>query len=113
QHETGEFRDWVHVETRGDRPVLYVSAGSHALYFEPGVYTTERAVIGLRVTSLDAEVFGRDVLEFIDFTPTETSGATHIEDPRIILIPDPDPETGLWTHVHDNPTCGGGCEYNF
>ncbi|MEX2431458.1 MAG: Vps62-related protein, partial [Dehalococcoidia bacterium] len=70
QHETGEYRDWAHVETRGDRPVLYVSAGSHAIYFEPGAYLTERAVAGLRVTSLDAEVFGRDVFEFIDFTPT-------------------------------------------
>ena len=46
QHESGEQRDWAHVETRGNRPVLYVAVGCHALYFEPARY-----VIGRKPTS--------------------------------------------------------------
>ena len=33
QHEGGEVRDWNEVERVGNRPVLYASEGSHALYF--------------------------------------------------------------------------------
>lgn len=113
QHEGGESRDWRHVEHRGDRPVLYVAAGSHAIYFDSGAHLTEREVAGLQLTSLDANLFGGEVLDFVDFTPTKSGGSVAIDGARLSSIPDPDPETGLWGHVPHDPDCRGSCEYNY
>ncbi|MDQ3724259.1 MAG: Vps62-related protein [Actinomycetota bacterium] len=41
QHRYGEVREWDGVEQLGDRPVVYVSRGSHASYFEAGFHQTE------------------------------------------------------------------------
>lgn len=53
----------------GDHPVLYVGAGSHATYFEPGEYVTTVPVPGYRPVRglLEAlRVFWRDVLRQVD-----------------------------------------------
>ena len=53
----------------GDHPVLYVGAGSHATYFEPGEYITAAPVPGFRPLRglLEAlRVFWRDVLRQVD-----------------------------------------------
>jgi hypothetical protein len=113
QHEGGEYRDWRHVEHRGDRPVLYVAAGSHAVYFDSGTHLTEREVAGLQLTSLDASLLGGEVLDFVDFTPTKSGESTVIDNARLLAIPDPDPETGLWGHQPHAPGCRGDCEYNY
>ncbi|MBE0429401.1 MAG: hypothetical protein IBX61_05970 [Thermoleophilia bacterium] len=36
QHGGGTWRNWDKVEGQGDRPVVYVAAGSHANYFDAG-----------------------------------------------------------------------------
>ncbi len=41
QHRYGEVRTWDKVETLSGRPVVYVSRGSHASYFEAGFHQTE------------------------------------------------------------------------
>lgn len=41
QHRYGEKRSWSEVERVGERPVVYVSRGSHASYFEAGFHQTE------------------------------------------------------------------------
>jgi len=53
----------------GEHPVLYVGAGSHATYFEPGEYVTTAPVPGFRPLRglLEAlRVFWRDVLRQVD-----------------------------------------------
>jgi hypothetical protein len=114
QHEAGEYRPWERIERQGDRPVLYIAAGSHSVHFTPGAHVAERAIAGLRLTSLDAAQFGRQVLEFVDFTvPSKTMGAV-IENARVVLLPDPDAATSLWGHHdHGNPRCPGACERDF
>ena len=41
QHRYGEMRPWEEIEKLGERPVVYVSRGSHASYFEAGFHQTE------------------------------------------------------------------------
>lgn len=41
QHAYSEVRRWDDVEREGDTPIVYVSRGSHAAYFEPGLHRTE------------------------------------------------------------------------
>jgi len=41
QHRYGEKRSWGGVRKDGERPIVYVSRGSHASYFEPGFHQTE------------------------------------------------------------------------
>ena len=111
-HEGGEVRHWMHVEQQDGHPVLYVAAGSHAFYFQAGAFMAERAVAGLRVTSVDAALFGKEVLDFVDFTPAaEESVAVSAE--SVVLIPEPDSESGLWGHLDHDPACTGDCPYNF
>jgi hypothetical protein len=38
QHKYGEPREWSRVTREGSRPVIYVAAHSHALYFAPGTH---------------------------------------------------------------------------
>ncbi|MEX2431602.1 MAG: hypothetical protein WD645_06765, partial [Dehalococcoidia bacterium] len=71
------------------------------------------AVAGLRVTSLDAEVFGRDVFEFIDFTPTAQDKSFAVDNAQVLVVPDPDPSTGLWGHLDHDPSCNENCDLNF
>jgi len=113
QHEAGEYREWSQVERRGERPVLYVAAGSHAMYFEPGARFTERKVGGFTVTSLDAAIIGADVLDYLDITPSRTDQASVIDNSEVRLIPDPDPNTGLWGHLSHADNCRGDCEQNY
>lgn len=110
-HEAGEVRHWMHVEQQDGHPVLHVAAGSHAFYFQPGAFLAERAVAGLRVTSIDAALFGKEILDYIDFTPSGNE-RTEVRGENVILIPDPDPETGLWGHLEHDPSCIGDCSYN-
>jgi len=92
--------------------VLYVAAGSHAFYFEAGAFLAERAVAGLRVTSIDAALFGKQVLDYVDFAPDRNEAeAMTIE--NVVLIPDPDPDSGLWGHQEHDPSCTGDCAHNF
>jgi len=111
-HEGGETRDWEHVEQHEGRPVLYVAAGSHAFFFREGAFLAERAVAGLRVTSVDAALLGKHVLDYVDFTahPPQREIVDQI---RVVFIPEPDPETGLWGHPDHDPDCHGDCAYNF
>ena len=111
-HEAGDLRDWQHVESIDGRPVLYVAAGSHAFYFEPGAFLAERAVAGLRVTSIDATLFGKQVLDYVDFAPDRNEAGVIAVD-QVVLIPDPDPESKLWGHVDHDPACAGDCPFNF
>jgi hypothetical protein len=112
QHERGEYRECGHLEWRGDRPVLHVAAGSHALYFEAGAHFTERPIAGLQLTALDASLLGRDILDFVDFTAAgETS--VNLDSADVILIPDPDPDSGRWGHLEHDPDCPGGCSRDF
>jgi hypothetical protein len=111
-HQGGEMRDWRHVEQVDGHPVLYVAAGSHAFFFRPGAFLAERAVAGLRVTSVDAALLGKEVLDYVDFTASPPQ--CEIVNPiRVVLIPEPDPDSGLWGHVDHNPECHGDCAYNF
>jgi hypothetical protein len=42
QHDQAERRDWSQVRKTGDgRPIVFSARGSHASYFEPGLYSTE------------------------------------------------------------------------
>jgi hypothetical protein len=41
QHRHAERRAWDRVERDGDAPVVHVARGSHAAYFEPGVFGTD------------------------------------------------------------------------
>lgn len=41
QHRHAERRPWDRVERDGDAPVVHVARGSHAAYFEPGVFGTD------------------------------------------------------------------------
>ena len=111
-HEGGELRDWRHVELRDGRPVLYVAAGSHAFFFQPGSYMAEREVAGLRITSADAALFGKDVMAYVDFAPGPAESVT-VDDVKLVRIPDPSPVTGLWGHDDHDPNCQGDCPYNF
>lgn len=111
-HEAGELRHWEHVQHQEHRAVLHVAAGSHAFYFESGAFLAERAVAGLRVTSIDAALFGKEILDYVDFAPSEAEGQTLIPE-QIVLIPEPDSSTGLWGHVEHDQNCTGNCEFNF
>lgn len=111
-HEAGELRHWEHVEHKGNRPVLHVAAGSHSFYYESGAFLVERAVAGLRVTSIDAALFGKEIMDYVDFAPDETEGSSLIPD-QIVLIPDPDEATGLWGHLDHDKNCTGNCAFNF
>jgi hypothetical protein len=45
QHSTGQWREWKDVAKQGstgERPVVYVAAGSHASYFRPGEFELVR-----------------------------------------------------------------------
>jgi hypothetical protein len=110
-HEGGEIRDWRHVQRMDGHPVIYVAAGSHAMYFESGAFVAERAVAGLRVTSVDAALFGKEILDYVDFTPNENE-AIVVRPEQIVMIPDPDPATGLWGHPNHDPSCSGNCALN-
>ena len=111
-HEAGEVRHWMHVEQQDGHPVLHVAAGSHAFYFQPGAFLAERAVAGLRVTSIDAALFGKEVLDYVDFTPTGAE-CVEVHGDNVILIPDPDAESGLWGHLDHDAECDGDCRHNF
>lgn len=113
QHERGEYRECQHVQWRGERPVLYVAVGSHALYFETGAHVPERPIAGLQVTALDASVLGRDVLDFVDFTASSPELSVSLDSVAAILIPDPDPDSRRWGHRPHDPDCRGGCEHDF
>jgi hypothetical protein len=110
-HEAGEIRDWMHVEQQDGHPVLYVAAGSHAFYFQSGAFLAERSVAGLRVTSIDAALFGKEVLDYVDFTSDGEQGV-EVRGENVILIPDPDLESGLWGHIDHDSECIGDCSYN-
>jgi hypothetical protein len=45
QHCSGETRPWAETELRDGHPVAYVALGSHASYFEPGLYEFDRACL--------------------------------------------------------------------
>lgn len=111
-HEAGELRHWEHVERQDGRPVLHVAAGSHGFYFEAGAFLAEREVAGLRVTSVDAALFGKEILDYVDFAPDRTEGEGVIPE-KVVLIPDPDQATGLWGHVPHDKDCTGNCALNF
>ena len=111
-HEAGELRHWQHVENEDNHPVLHVAAGSHGFYFEAGAFLAERAVAGLRVTSIDAALFGKEILDYVDFAPDNIEGLSIIPE-QIVLIPDPDEKTGLWGHADHDPSCTGNCTFNF
>jgi len=113
QHQHGEYRECGHVEWRGDRPVLYVAVGSHAIYFEAGAHVSERTVAGLQLTGLDARLLGRNILDFVDFTPVSPELSTTLESARVTVIPDPDPASGWWGHAAHSSDCSGGCELDF
>jgi hypothetical protein len=113
QHEFGEYREWAQVERQGERPVVFVAAGSHAMYFEPGARLTERRLGGFTVTSLDAAFIGADVLDYLDVAPSRTDQTAVIDDAEVSLIPDPDPNTGLWGHLSHADDCRGDCELNY
>lgn len=113
QHERGEYRDCRHVAWRGERPVLYVAVGSHAVYFDAGAHIAERPVAGLQLTALDATLLGRDILDFIDFTTAGPERSIALDCANLVLIPDPDPESGRWGHLAHNSDCPGGCAYDF
>ena len=112
QHEGGEYREWRELELRDGRPVLYVAAGSHAFYFEAGAHLTSREVFGLRIGAEDATVLGGCPLEYVDFAPRKSEGEI-LDDAGILLMPDPDPETGLWGHEDHSGKCLWNCEFNF
>ena len=112
QHEGGEYRDWSDLELRDGRPALYVAAGSHALYFDAGAHLTSREMFGLKIGAEDAPVVGGSILEHVDFTPPDAE-ADVLNDARVSLIPEPDPETGLWGHPDHSEDCNGNCESNF
>jgi hypothetical protein len=95
-HEAGERRSWAEVESRGDHVVLYVAAGSHALYFEPGAHVTTRSVAGLTFSAVDAALIGAKELDYMDVTPVSWTEGEVVDDARIVVIPEPDAETGLW-----------------
>jgi hypothetical protein len=110
-HEAGEVRDWRHVRQKDGHPILYVAAGSHAFYFQPGAFLAERAVAGLRVTSLDAALFGRQILDYVDFTADGLEGDA-VSPGQVLLIPEPDPSSGLWGHPDHDHACQGDCPFN-
>ena len=112
QHEGGEYREWDEVETDdGDRPILYVAVGSHALYFAPGAYATHRTVFGLRVSALDVANVGGDVLEYVDHTPRDDE-AELVDDMIVVTIPDPSERTGLWGHTDHLGECTYPCPHD-
>jgi hypothetical protein len=96
QHEAGEYREWADIETRGDHPVLYVAAGSHALYFTPGIHVTTRQVGDLQFSSVDAGLIGAQVMDLLDVTPVSPEQVAVLDNAEVVLIPDPDPESGVW-----------------
>ena len=112
QHEGGEVRAWNNLESRENHVVLYVAAGSHALYFEAGAHLTTREMFGLEIGAVDAPVIGGPVLKFADFAPRRSEGVV-LDDAKVLLIPEPDTETGLWGHPEHSEKCGGNCELNF
>lgn len=69
QHEGGEWGDWdaAKLERDGERPIVYSSAGSHATYFDSGVYLGRSA----------SEGFGCD----------DTTGPSTRVDPVVVLLP--------------------------
>jgi hypothetical protein len=77
QHEGAERRPWEGVEREGDRPVVYPAGGSHATFFETGLWLGKRPDAG----------FGCD----------DTRAPSERLDPELILVPeviDPDGEHG-------------------
>ncbi|HSJ10669.1 MAG TPA: hypothetical protein VK928_12175, partial [Longimicrobiales bacterium] len=113
QHERGEYRDCAHVRWQGERPVLYVAVGSHAMYFDVGAHLSERPIAGLQLSALDATLLGRDILDFVDFTTTDADRAGILDSLDVVRIPDPDPDTGRWGHRPHDPGCRGGCVHDF
>lgn len=69
QHEGGEWGDFdaVKLEREGERPVVFSSAGSHASYFDSGIYLGRSA----------SEGFGCD----------DTTGPSTRLDPAVVLLP--------------------------
>jgi nucleotide-binding universal stress UspA family protein len=65
------------------------------------------------VTALDASVLGREVLDFVDFTVSNPELSVTLDSVAVILIPDPDPDSGRWGHQPHDAHCRGGCEYDF
>jgi type II secretion system protein G len=65
QHYYGASRNWADVEKEGNRPMVCVAKGSHALQFEPGVYVTrfkakERYVVAPALdAACDHKAFGK------------------------------------------------------
>jgi hypothetical protein len=91
---------------------VYVAAGSHAFFFQEGAFLAEREVAGLRVTSVDAALLGREFLAYVDFTALPAHREV-LDTLRVVLIPEPDSKTGLWGHPDHDPNCAGDCDQNF
>ena len=75
QHSTGEVAAWTDplVEKQGDHPVVYVARGSHANYFEPGLYLG-RGEAGRGFGCDDASKSGRRVPLEARLLPNRVSG---------------------------------------
>lgn len=116
QHEAGEHRAWHHVERQGDRPVLYVAVGSHATYFAPGTYPGERQIGGLTFGALEMGLLGREVTDFLDVAPPRRRSVA-LADAQLLVIPEPEPKSGLWDHdprqCDRGPGCRGTCRADF